>query len=135
MLVCFSLFYNNLFIIFIRRFSVSIFFLILINLLGAPPEALKLPIFTLLMGNKIVAGMIFYIILFPELFNKNTYLGLGSNIGGIKQTQEMLDFCEEKNIVADIELIKAEYIDTAYDRVVRSDVKYRFVIDIDSMRS
>lgn len=46
----------------------------------------------------------------------------------------MLDFCEEKGIEADIELIKASQIDEAFDRVVKSDVKYRFVIDIDSMR-
>ncbi|HVI57292.1 MAG TPA: NAD(P)-dependent alcohol dehydrogenase [Luteimonas sp.] len=53
----------------------------------------------------------------------------GSLIGGIAQTQEMLDFCAEKGIVADIEMIRAQDIDKAYDRMVRSDVKYRFVID------
>lgn len=53
----------------------------------------------------------------------------GSLIGGIKETQEMLDFCAEKNIVADIEMIKIQDIDAAYDRMVKSDVKYRFVID------
>jgi uncharacterized zinc-type alcohol dehydrogenase-like protein len=53
----------------------------------------------------------------------------GSLIGGIAQTQEMLDFCAEKGIVADIEMIRAQDIDTAYDRMARSDVKYRFVID------
>src|SRR5688572_23759262 len=53
----------------------------------------------------------------------------GSLIGGIPETQEMLDFCAEKGIVADIEMIPMQDIDKAYDRMVRSDVKYRFVID------
>jgi len=53
----------------------------------------------------------------------------GSLIGGIAETQEMLDFCAERGIVADIETIRAEQIDEAYDRMQRSDVKYRFVID------
>jgi uncharacterized zinc-type alcohol dehydrogenase-like protein len=53
----------------------------------------------------------------------------GSLIGGIPETQEMLDFCAEKGIVADIEMIRAEQIDDAYERMQRSDVKYRFVID------
>jgi uncharacterized zinc-type alcohol dehydrogenase-like protein len=53
----------------------------------------------------------------------------GSLIGGIAETQEMLDFCAEKGIVADIEMITAQQIDAAYDRMVKSDVKYRFVID------
>ncbi len=53
----------------------------------------------------------------------------GSLIGGIPETQEMLDFCAEKRILADIEMIRASEIDRAYDRMQRSDVKYRFVID------
>ncbi len=53
----------------------------------------------------------------------------GSMIGGIPQTQEMLDFCGLHNIVSDVEVIKADYVNTAYDRTVASDVKYRFVID------
>jgi uncharacterized zinc-type alcohol dehydrogenase-like protein len=53
----------------------------------------------------------------------------GSLIGGIAETQEMLDFCAEHGIVADIEMIPAQKIDEAYDRMQRSDVKYRFVID------
>jgi alcohol dehydrogenase (NADP+) len=53
----------------------------------------------------------------------------GSLIGGIAETQEMLDFCAERGIVADIEMIAARDIDHAYDRMERSDVKYRFVID------
>lgn len=53
----------------------------------------------------------------------------GSLIGGIAETQEMLDFCAEKGIVSEIEMIAAQDIDAAYDRMQRSDVKYRFVID------
>ena len=53
----------------------------------------------------------------------------GSLIGGIKETQEMLDFCAKKKIFSDIELIKASQINEAYDRTVKGDVKYRFVID------
>ncbi len=57
----------------------------------------------------------------------------GSLIGGIAETQEMLDFCAEHGIVADIEMIRAQQIDEAYERMLRSDVKYRFVIDIATM--
>ena len=53
----------------------------------------------------------------------------GSMIGGIAEMQEMLNFCGEHNIVSDVEVINADYINTAYDRTVASDVKYRFVID------
>jgi len=53
----------------------------------------------------------------------------GSMIGGIPETQEMLDFCGEHNILSDVEVIKADYINTAYERTIASDVKYRFVID------
>lgn len=53
----------------------------------------------------------------------------GSLIGGIAETQEMLDFCAERGIVADVEMIRIQDIDAAYDRMLRSDVKYRFVID------
>ena len=53
----------------------------------------------------------------------------GSLIGGIKETQEMLDFCAEKGITSEIELIRAEQIEEAYERMLKSDVKYRFVID------
>jgi uncharacterized zinc-type alcohol dehydrogenase-like protein len=59
----------------------------------------------------------------------------GSLIGGTKETQEMLDFCGEKNISADIELIPAEKINEAYARMLKGDVKYRFVIDTNSMRN
>jgi len=57
----------------------------------------------------------------------------GSLIGGIKETQEMLDFCGEHNIVSDIELIDMDNINTAFQRVKDSDVKYRFVIDMESL--
>lgn len=53
----------------------------------------------------------------------------GSLIGGIAETQEMLDFCAQHGITADIEMIRGDQIDAAYDRMVKSDVKYRFVID------
>jgi uncharacterized zinc-type alcohol dehydrogenase-like protein len=53
----------------------------------------------------------------------------GSPIGGIAETQEMLDFCAEHGLGADVEVIDATSIDAAYDRVVRGDVRYRFVID------
>ncbi|MEB5793363.1 alcohol dehydrogenase catalytic domain-containing protein [Staphylococcus hominis] len=57
----------------------------------------------------------------------------GSAIGGIKETQEMLDFCSEHHIAPQIELITADDIDDAYERVLASKVKYRFVIDISTM--
>jgi uncharacterized zinc-type alcohol dehydrogenase-like protein len=58
----------------------------------------------------------------------------GSVIGGIAETQEMLDFCGKHNIVSDIELIKIQDINTAYERMLKSDVKYRFVIDMSSLK-
>ncbi|EOE6915248.1 NAD(P)-dependent alcohol dehydrogenase [Cronobacter turicensis] len=67
----------------------------------------------------------------PEIFNlifKRRAIA-GSMIGGIPETQEMLDFCAEHHIVADIELIRAEDINTAWERMIKGDVKYRFVID------
>ena len=57
----------------------------------------------------------------------------GSLIGGIRETQEMLDFCAERDITADIELIRIQQINEAYERMLKSDVKYRFVIDMASM--
>jgi uncharacterized zinc-type alcohol dehydrogenase-like protein len=54
----------------------------------------------------------------------------GSAIGGIRETQEMLDFCAEHAIIADIEMVSVEQVTTAYDRIVASDVRYRFVIDM-----
>lgn len=59
---------------------------------------------------------------------------IGSMIGGTVETQEMLDFCAEKNIVADYELIKMQDINEAYERMLKNDVKYRFVIDMNSLR-
>ncbi|MDI6475991.1 NAD(P)-dependent alcohol dehydrogenase [Cronobacter dublinensis] len=67
----------------------------------------------------------------PEVFNlifKRRAIA-GSMIGGIAETQEMLDFCAEHNIVADIELIRADEINEAWERMIKGDVKYRFVID------
>jgi len=58
----------------------------------------------------------------------------GSIIGGIRETQEMLDFCAEHGLGADIELIKIQQINEAYERLLKSDVKYRFVIDMASLR-
>jgi uncharacterized zinc-type alcohol dehydrogenase-like protein len=57
----------------------------------------------------------------------------GSNIGGIAETQEMLDFCAEHNVTPEIELIDPDYINEAYERVLASDVRYRFVIDISKL--
>ncbi len=68
----------------------------------------------------------------PEVFNlilKRRSLA-GSVIGGIPETQEMLDFCAEHNIVSDIEMISADEVNEAYERILKSDVKYRFVMDI-----
>lgn len=76
---------------------------------GLPSEAMQIPAFSLVPGRKSVAG---------------------SSIGGIKETQEMLDFCAEHNIVSDIELIDFKDITTAYERMVKGDVRYRFVLDI-----
>lgn len=67
----------------------------------------------------------------PEVFNlifKRRAIA-GSMIGGIPETQEMLDFCAEHRIVADIELIRADEINEAWERMIKGDVKYRFVID------
>lgn len=58
----------------------------------------------------------------------------GSLIGGIEETQEMLDFCARHNIVPDVEMIRIQDINTAYERMLKSDVKYRFVIDMASLR-
>jgi uncharacterized zinc-type alcohol dehydrogenase-like protein len=59
----------------------------------------------------------------------------GSGIGGIAETQEMLDFCAEKGIGSDIEVISIQQINTAYERMIKSDVKYRFVIDMASLKN
>jgi uncharacterized zinc-type alcohol dehydrogenase-like protein len=58
----------------------------------------------------------------------------GSSIGGIKETQEMLNYCAEHNIVSEVEVINVEYINQAYERMMKNDVRYRFVIDIASLK-
>ncbi|KAE9466108.1 hypothetical protein C3L33_01954, partial [Rhododendron williamsianum] len=80
----------------------------LVNL-GLPDKPLELPMFPMCLGRKLVGG---------------------SNIGGIKETQEMLDFCAEHNIASEIELIRMDDINAAMERLAKSDVKYRFVIDV-----
>ncbi|MFE3451969.1 NAD(P)-dependent alcohol dehydrogenase [Nonomuraea sp. NPDC059194] len=76
--------------------------------LGIPDEAISLGVFSLIMGRKSISG---------------------SGIGGIPETQEMLNFCAEYGIGADVEIISGDQINDAYERVLRSDVRYRFVID------
>lgn len=83
----------------------------LINV-GAPAEPLSLSVINLIGHRRSFAG---------------------SMIGGIRETQEMLDFCAKHNIIPQIEVISADQIDDAYERVLASDVKYRFVIDISTM--
>lgn len=67
----------------------------------------------------------------PMIFQRRSVAG--SLIGGIAETQELLDFCGKHNIVSDIELIKMQDINNAYERMLKSDVKYRFVIDMQSL--
>ena len=81
-------------------------------LVGAPPEPSAISCFSLIVGGKRLAG---------------------SMIGGVPQTQEMLDHCAKHNIVSDIELIPMEKINEAYTRMMKADVKYRFVIDLASL--
>jgi len=76
---------------------------------GAPPTAAEIPVFNLIMGRKSFAG---------------------SLIGGIPETQEMLDYCAEHNIVSDVEVIAMKDINEAYERMLKGDVRYRFVIDM-----
>jgi uncharacterized zinc-type alcohol dehydrogenase-like protein len=71
--------------------------------------------------------------MFPMIMGRRRLAG--SLIGGIKETQEMLDFCAKHKIVSDIELIPIQKINEAYERMLRSDVKYRFVIDMASLKS
>ena len=70
---------------------------------------------------------------FAILTNRRSFAG--SMIGGMKQTQEMLDYCAEKNIVSDIELIGFDKVNEAYERVLKGDVKYRFVLDLKTLKS
>ncbi|MFT4263910.1 MAG: NAD(P)-dependent alcohol dehydrogenase [Nocardioides sp.] len=81
---------------------------------GLPPERMSLHIGSVIGGGKALAG---------------------SNIGGIPQTQEMLDFCAEHGLGAEIEVISADQINEAYERVVASDVRYRFVIDVSTLEA
>src|SRR5690606_33250679 len=81
-------------------------------LVGAPEHPLPVAAFSLIPGRKSFSG---------------------SMIGSIAETQQMLDFCGEHNIVSDIELIRMQDINTAYERLLRGDVKYRFVIDMGSL--
>lgn len=82
-------------------------------LVGLPPKPLPVGSFSLLAGRHRLAG---------------------SGIGGVRETQEMLDFCAEHGINADVELIGIEEVDQAYERMLRGDVKYRFVIDMASLK-
>lgn len=59
----------------------------------------------------------------------------GSLIGGLAETQEMLDFCGKHNITADVEIIPIQKVNEAYERMLKSDVKYRFCIDMASLKS
>jgi uncharacterized zinc-type alcohol dehydrogenase-like protein len=81
-------------------------------LVGVPPEAPQVHAFSLIPRRRAVAG---------------------SMIGGIKETQEMLDFCALNNIVSDVEVIQMSYINEAYERMAKGDVRYRFVIDMKTL--
>ena len=70
---------------------------------------------------------------FPMILGRKSIAG--SLIGRLVETQEMLDFCGEHNIVSDIELINMQDINEAYERKLKSDVRYRFVIEIDSLKN
>jgi uncharacterized zinc-type alcohol dehydrogenase-like protein len=69
---------------------------------------------------------------FPLILHRRSIAG--SVIGGIRETQEMLDFCTRQNIESDIELIPIQQVNEAYERVLRGDVRFRFVIDLGSMK-
>lgn len=84
-----------------------------LTLVGAPEAPLPVDVFSLLFGRRQLAGSI---------------------IGGIRETQEMLDFCAEHGITADVELIPIQKVDEAYERLLKGDVKYRFVIDMASLK-
>jgi uncharacterized zinc-type alcohol dehydrogenase-like protein len=71
------------------------------------------------------------IAVFPLLMRRRNFAG--SAIGGIAETQEMLDFCAEKKLAADVEVIPIQKINQAYERMLKSDVKYRFSIDMSSL--
>ena len=77
--------------------------------------------------------MILPVSVFGLIFARRSFSG--SLIGGIAGTQEMLDFCGEHNITADVEVIPIQKINEAYERMLKSDVKYRFSIDMASLKS
>lgn len=85
-----------------------------ITMVGAPEKPLPVAIFGLIFGRRSFSG---------------------SPIGGLPETQEMLDFCGQHNITADVEMIPIQKINKAYERMVKSDVKYRFCIDMASLKS
>ncbi|MHB8484547.1 MAG: NAD(P)-dependent alcohol dehydrogenase [Candidatus Acidiferrales bacterium] len=85
-----------------------------LTLVGAPAKPLAVPAFGLIMRRRSLSG---------------------SNIGGIAETQEMLDFCGKHNITADVEVIPMQKVNEAYERLLKSDVKYRFSIDMASLKS
>jgi uncharacterized zinc-type alcohol dehydrogenase-like protein len=85
-----------------------------ITLVGAPEKPLPVAAFGLIMGRRSLSG---------------------SPIGGIPETQQMLDFCGQHNVTADVEIIPIQKINEAYERMVRSDVKYRFSIDMASLKA
>ena len=85
-----------------------------ITLVGAPEKPMDVAAFSLIMARRSLSG---------------------SMIGGIAETQEMLDFCGKHNITADVEVIPIQKVNEAYDRLLKSDVKYRFVIDMASLKS
>jgi uncharacterized zinc-type alcohol dehydrogenase-like protein len=85
-----------------------------ITLVGAPEKPLEVAAFSLIVARRSLSG---------------------SNIGGIAETQEMLDFCGEHNITADVEVIPIQKVNEAYERLLKSDVKYRFCIDMASLKS
>jgi alcohol dehydrogenase (NADP+) len=86
-------------------------------------------------GVQVLVGMID---MMPEL-HTGLLLGrkvlTGSGIGGLAETQEMLDFCAAHGVLPDVEVIRMQDVGSAYDRMEASDVKYRFVIDMESLRS
>ena len=84
-----------------------------LTLVGAPEKPMPVAAFSFLMGRRSLAG---------------------SAIGGIRETQEMLDFCAEHGITSDIERIPIQQLDSAYERLLKGDVKYRFVIDMASLK-
>lgn len=84
------------------------------TLVGAPEKPMPIAAFSLVVSRRSFAG---------------------STIGGIAETQEMLDFCSRHNVTADIELIRMEQVNTAYERLLKSDVRYRFVIDMASLKN